>query len=275
MALILDDAGFTYAAGTQLAQPALSGVSMRIEQGELVVVLGPSGSGKTTLLRLAAGLVRPTSGAVTLDGAAGASAFRGRAGLAFQRPESQFFAETVLDDVAFGPGNLGLGHQEARAAARDALARVGLDPDVFGPRSPFGLSGGEARRAALAGVLAMAPAYVLFDEPTSGLDATGRASVVRAVSDARATAGVVVVTHDAEEFLGDADRVVVLREGRQAFAGTVAELLAHASALAGGGDWTPPEVIRAQLLAAERAGRRVEPILEPAGAAAILEGVAP
>jgi energy-coupling factor transport system ATP-binding protein len=251
VALILQGVGFSYAAGTALARSALTGVSLSVSLGETVVVLGPSGSGKTTLLRLAAGLLPPTSGSVTVDGAAGPPAFRGAVGLAFQRPETQFFAATVLADVAFGPSNLGLS---------------------LGERSPFTLSGGEARRAALAGVLAMSPRYLLLDEPTCGLDAPGRRAVAAAVERARDRTGIVIVTHDAEEFLGGADRVLVLRDGQGVFGGTVEELASAGRDLQASGDWAPPEVVRAQLLAAA-SGRDVGRVsLDPVAAAAAMAG---
>jgi energy-coupling factor transport system ATP-binding protein len=274
MALILEGVSYAYAAGTALAQEALRGVSLSVASGGLVLVLGPSGSGKTTLLRLAAGLLEPTSGSAHVDGAGGPRAFRGAVGLAFQRPEAQFFAATVRDDVMFGPANLGLPASEAAAAARRALGMVGLDPDTFDERSPFTLSGGEARRAALAGVLAMSPSYLLLDEPTSGLDADGRSAVAAAVERARAEAGVVVVTHDADEFLASADHVLVLRDGSAAFSGTVHELLAAADDLEAQGDWTPPETVRAQLLARARGRLAGPPVLDTEAAAIAMAGAA-
>jgi energy-coupling factor transport system ATP-binding protein len=266
VALTLSDSSFAYAAGTVLEQPALTGASLEVSPGELVLVLGPSGSGKTTLLRLAAGIVVPTAGTVSVDGAVGPAAFRGAVGLAFQRPETQFFAETVLDDVAFGPRNLGKA-ADAADDARAALALVGLDPEVFGGRSPFSLSGGEARRAGLAGIMAMRPRYLLLDEPTAGLDASGRAAVLAAVSDARATAGLVVVTHDAEDFLGSADRVVVLDDGRTAYSGSVAGLLDGGVASGATAGWSLPEMVHAQMDAARRAGTPAVLTLDPADAA--------
>jgi energy-coupling factor transport system ATP-binding protein len=269
VALELTDVVFDYAAGTALAQPALHGVTLSVAPGECVVVLGPSGSGKTTLLRIAAGLLTPSRGDVSVDGLArsmrGVDPFRGSVGLAFQRPEAQFFAATVEEDVAFGPRNLGLGDEAA--CAHSALELVGLRPASFAARSPFTLSGGEARRAALAGVLAMSPRYLLLDEPTSGLDAAGRHTVSEAIARVRMTAGVVVVTHDAGEFLGCADHVLVLSEGAAVFSGTVEELLSAADGLESAGVWTPPEHIRAQLLA-QRLGRIAgPPVLEPSAAA--------
>ena len=278
MALILDSVSYEYAAGTPVAQRALSAVDLRVEQGQMVCVLGPSGSGKTTLLRVAAGLLRPGSGSVSADGTA-PGIVRGAGeglvcavGIAFQRPENQLFAASVAEDVAFGPRNLGVGREDASRAADRALEAVRLSPSEFGERSPFTLSGGEARRVALAGVLAMSPVYLLLDEPTAGLDAPGRAAVADAVRRGRAGAGVVVVTHDAEEFLADADRVVVLSDGTVAFSGDVGALLADARRLEMDGLWTPPEVVRVQLLA-ESAGRIAgPPVLDPEEAAARLAG---
>ncbi|MDP2234787.1 MAG: ATP-binding cassette domain-containing protein, partial [Actinomycetota bacterium] len=231
---------------------ALEGVTFRLAVGDLALVLGPTGSGKSTLLRLAAGLLVPADGDVAVDGVAANAAPRGRVGIVFQDPESQLFAETVLDDVAFGPTNLGRSRDAAREVARAALDTVGLDPVLFGPRSPFALSGGEARRAALAGVLALEPRYLLLDEPTAGLDARGRADVVAAVMHAREHAGVMVVTHEAEELLALADSVLALSEGRMVFAGSARDLINDPSRLESTGIAVPG--VLAVQLAARRAG---------------------
>jgi energy-coupling factor transport system ATP-binding protein len=254
VALTLSDITCEYAAGTSLASLALRDVSLTLSSGELVVVLGSTGAGKTTLLRAAAGLLPVSRGSVEVDGlpAAGAKARRGAVGLVFQRPESQFFSLSVEDDCAFGPRNMGRTPGEAADDARAALDAVGLEPAVFGPREPWSLSGGEARRAAIAGVLAMRPRYLLLDEPTAGLDAAGRQAVCAAIESARADAGVLVVTHDPEAFLGRADRVQVLRDGRTVFGGDVPGLLEALPRLAAAGDVDPPEVPRALMLARER-----------------------
>lgn len=276
MALILDSVSYEYAAGTPMARTALVGVDLTLAGGDLVCVLGPTGSGKTTLLRVAAGLLAPSAGTASADGGptgivgGKAGELTCMVGIAFQRPENQLFAETVFDDVEFGPRNLGASDEQARSAAMDALAAVALDADEFGDRSPFTLSGGEARRVALAGVLAMAPRYLLLDEPTAGLDARGRAAVAVAIERARERSGVLVVTHDAEEFLTGADRAIVLREGESVYEGDVPGLLERAADLERDGLWSPPEVVRTQLLAA-RSGYSTGPItLEPAELAAAL-----
>ncbi|MHB1341204.1 MAG: ATP-binding cassette domain-containing protein [Coriobacteriia bacterium] len=250
MALTADRVSYSYGLGTSFASPALRDVSLTIERGGLVLVVGATGSGKSTLLRLLAGLLSPSAGTVDVDGAApGDKAVRGRIGLVFQNPESQFFAETVLDDIRFGPKNLG--HPDPERSAVGALRSVGLDPETFGPRSPFTLSGGEARRVAVAGVLALGPDYLLLDEPTAGLDAHGRDAVLAALAAVRTTTGVLVVTHDPEQFLAHADRVVALASGAGAFSGTPAELLADPAPYLRAG-LTLPEIVEVQVLARER-----------------------
>lgn len=273
MALILSDVVIDYAPGTSMTARAVDGVTFALQPGELAVVLGPTGSGKTTLLRAAAGLLPLAAGGVELDGVSvnGPSSVRGAVGLVFQRPESQFFALTVEEDCAFGPRNLGRSAGDAREDARAALASVGLDPEAFGSREPWSLSGGEARRAALAGVLAMRPRYLLLDEPTAGLDAAGRTAVRDIISEASRTAGVLVVTHDPEVFLSAADSVLVLRQGRAIFEGDVPGLLAALPSLAGSGAVEPPEVARTLLLAADRTGRAFPQLsIDPVIAAGML-----
>ncbi len=251
MSLRLDTVSYTYAPGTSYAQAALRGVTLEVDRGELALVVGATGSGKSTLLRVAAGLLAADEGTATLDGdVLTPETARGRIGLVFQHPESQLFAESVLADVAFGPRNLGAEDAEADRLAVEALEAVGLDPDAFRERSPFALSGGEARRVAIAGVLAMRPSYLLLDEPTAGLDARGRAAVRQALERIRDEVGIVVVSHDAEEFLGEAGDVLVLEDGTTAYSGTVAQLLAEPSPLRESGVGLPP-LLEAQVLAAE------------------------
>ncbi len=272
MALSLQDISFAYDAGTPMEQPALRGVSLEVERGSIALVLGPTGSGKSTLLRIAAGLLVPGSGDIHVDGEplAGISASRsGHVGIVFQNPETQLFAETVLDDVAFGPRNQGLAEDAAREQARRALGDVGLDSATFGGRSPLALSGGEARRVALAGVLAMRPRYLLLDEPTAGLDAGGRRDVRRVLSSLRETTGLVIVTHDAEEFLGRADQALVLAAGQSAYSGAAAELVARPSVLAEAG-LRPPAVLETLVYARAHGAEIPSLTVDPTEAAEIL-----
>ncbi|HEY5506347.1 MAG TPA: ATP-binding cassette domain-containing protein [Coriobacteriia bacterium] len=249
MALTLTSMTCDYAGGSVLASRALEDVSLCVESGGLALVLGPTGSGKTTMLRAAAGLLPLAGGSIDVDGARGSTVPRGTVGLVFQRPEAQFFALSVEEDCAFGPRNLGRSPREAIADARDALAAVGLDPDVFGAREPWSLSGGEARRVALAGVLAMRPRYLLLDEPTAGLDAAGCKAVLDVIDRVRESTGVVVVTHDADRFIGRADSVLVLRAGRTAFLGDVPAFMEALPQLVAEGVAEAPDVPRTLLLA--------------------------
>ena len=194
------------------ATTALRGVDFEVSEGECVVVIGPTGSGKTTLLEVLAGLTQPTSGEVV--GPNGA-AIRERAGLVYQFPELQFFEETVFDDVAFGPRRQGLGESEQRDRVVDALERVGLAFDRFADRTPFSLSAGEKRRAAIACILALRRPFLLLDEPTAGLDPRARGRIADLVeAEVGRGRGVVVVTHDLELADRLAQRVEVLAGGR-------------------------------------------------------------
>ncbi|MDO9557436.1 MAG: ATP-binding cassette domain-containing protein [Coriobacteriia bacterium] len=265
MALIVDSVRFTYEAGTAVAAPVLDGVSLTVESGEVVVCVGATGSGKSTLLRLCAGLLIPTEGSVVVDGASARA--RHAVGIVFQNPEAQFFAETVGADVAFGPKNLGL--TDVDGAVTEALSAVGLDASAFRGRSPFTLSGGEARRVAIAGVLAMQTPYLLLDEPTVGLDPFGRRAVLQVVRNARDHAGVLVVTHDADEFLSIADRVVALHDGRVLFEGTP-QVLAEEPELWERAGLALPPLVMAQHLARGRGATIPSIVLDVEGAARAL-----
>jgi len=208
--LTVSNLSVTYRSGDQVVD-ALIDRNLVVKQGELVVVRGRTGSGKSTLLKVMAGLHEPSIGTVMLDGVPVADKRnRGMVGLIFQDAESALFADTVRDDVAFGPRNFGATPDEAYQQADRALAAVGMDVDVFGDRSPFHLSGGEARRVAIAGILSFSPSFILADEPTAALDAHGRALVIKTLVEATAHSGVVVVTHTPEDFEEYASQVISL-----------------------------------------------------------------
>jgi len=270
VALTAAGIGYEYSAGTEFRQRALADVSFSVEPGQLVLVIGSTGSGKSTLLRMLAGLLEPSDGTLAIDETplVPASA-RGAIGLVFQDAESQLFAETVLDDVSFGPRNLGVDADAIPDVARDALLAVGLDPVCYEARSPFGLSGGEARRVAIAGVLAMGPRYLLLDEPTAGLDAMGRRAVREVVSRARRDAGVVVVSHSAEEFLGEADTVIMLSGGHVVFCGPAREAMDDLSLFERAG-LEAPDVLQVLQGARDRGLAIDEFTLDPEAAAAAL-----
>ncbi|MDZ4179239.1 MAG: ATP-binding cassette domain-containing protein [Coriobacteriia bacterium] len=273
---MLTDVGYVYSRGTGFEHRALKGVSLTLKPGEMVLVLGSTGSGKSTLLRVIAGLLQDFDGRVELGGSpvSGPFAESGHGiGIVFQSPESQLFAESVLDDIAFGPRNQRRSPEEVMRAARTAMETVGLSYDEFASRSPFTLSGGEARRVALAGVLAMNPMYLLLDEPTAGLDVEGRRSLRLALEQARRSAGILIVTHDAEEFLGTADRVLILDAGRTAHYGDTTDLLERPGVFAEAG-LREPEVLRTQVKALEAGINPGVMTLDPEKAATCLVAAA-
>lgn len=203
--------------GTQI----LDNVSIEIPSRHLTLVIGPSGAGKSTLARVAAGILEPDAGSVTL---LGKPVERGAVGLGLQRPEDQLFLNTVLEDVEFGPMNLGISREEARCRAQRSLKLLKV-PEGLWSRSPFQLSGGEKRRVAIAGVIAMSPAALVLDEPTDGLDASCRTILINAVRDlADQGRSVIVVSHDVGEWMYAADDVVLLEGGRIRWRGTPSEL---------------------------------------------------
>jgi energy-coupling factor transport system ATP-binding protein len=217
--ITLKNVGFTYLPGTPMSREVLSSIDLELRAGEILCLVGMTGAGKSTLLQVMCGLLRPTCGEIALDGdpasgRKGMQALRSAAGVLLQSSEKQLFAETVGKDVAFGPRNQGRREEELADLVRVALTSVGLDPEAYSSRSPFSLSGGEMRRAAMAGVLAMQPRYLLMDEPSSGLDLPGREQLYRTLEKQRDRGvGIMLVSHDWEEIELLADRVAVLSHG--------------------------------------------------------------
>ena len=238
MEIVVEGLSVCYRGGTSLEREALSDLSLTIPAGSFAGVVGATGSGKSTLIRVLGGLLRPTRGRVRIGGVLitperqPPCLLAGRVGVVFQFPEHQLFAETVAEDIAYGPRNLGLSEEEAAARVRRAMEWVGLPPEVA-DRSPFRLSGGEMRRAAIAGVLAMEPQLLLLDEPAAGLDPAGRRELmerIRLLHRERGM-GVVLVSHDMDEVARHADRLFVLSKGRCVFSGTPHELFAQGERL--------------------------------------------
>jgi energy-coupling factor transport system ATP-binding protein len=225
MRLELRDVHHVYAAGTPFAVEALRGVSLTVEPGEVLGIVGGTGSGKSTLVRHMNLLLVPAGGEVLVDGVDATtlkkSELRRRVGLVFQFPEAALFAPTVDEDVAFAPRRLGLDEDEVRERVRESLGLLGVG-DLAG-RSPFALSGGEKRRVAIAGVLAMGPEVLILDEPTAGLDPATRGELLALIRHLRdAGVSVVLVSHDLDEVAEVADRVCALHDGRVRAIGTPA-----------------------------------------------------
>ena len=222
MGIILDNVSYTYQEGTPFASVALSDVSLTIEDGSYTAIIGHTGSGKSTILQLLNGLLVPTEGSVrvfeTLITSTSVNKqirqIRKQVGLVFQFAENQIFEETVLKDVAFGPQNFGVSVEEAETIAREKLALVGIDESLFG-RSPFELSGGQMRRVAIAGILAMEPSILVLDEPTAGLDPIGRKELMALFKKLHQDGiTIVLVTHLMDDVAEFADQVYVMEKGK-------------------------------------------------------------
>lgn len=221
MSIQLEHVTYTYGLKTPYEKTALEDVNLTIHEGEFVGIIGHTGSGKSTLVQHLNGLLHPTSGKVSVNDVdlAGkdeqVKLMRHKVGMVFQYPEHQLFEETIAKDIAFGPRNLGLGEEEIDKRVREAMAFVGLDYETYAERSPFHLSGGQMRRVAIAGVVAMDPDYLILDEPSAGLDPFGREEIFDEVISLHQKKGitVVLVSHNMEDISRMASRLIVMHKG--------------------------------------------------------------
>ena len=228
----------TYGEGTPFCRSAVQDMSLAIYRGEFLGIIGHTGSGKSTLIQHLNGLLKPTSGRILLGGEDIWSDpkkirnVRFRVGLVFQYPEYQLFEETVYRDIAFGPTNMGLSKDEIDRRVRESAHFAGLTDDLL-EKSPFALSGGQKRRVAIAGVIAMEPDVLILDEPTAGLDPAGRESILKNIRDYQAAqqAAVVMVSHSMEEIASNVDRLIVMEKGTAVMTGAPSEVFSHAAEL--------------------------------------------
>lgn len=238
MSITINHVTHIYNPGTAMAKTALDDVSMEFHDGEFIGLIGHTGSGKSTLIQHLNALLKPTSGEILLNGEnihqdkKLLKEIRQRVGLVFQYPEHQLFEMTVYQDVAYGPTNLGLSEEEIDRRVREVLEVVGMGEETY-EKSPFELSGGQKRRVAIAGILAMQPEVLVLDEPTAGLDPKGRDEILDAVQEMHRRLGllVVLVSHSMEDVARLADRIFVMHQGKVAFSGTPKEVFSHAKEL--------------------------------------------
>ena len=253
MSIVIEHLNYVYMTGGPYETKALSDVNLTIHDGEFIGLIGHTGSGKSTLVQHLNGLIMPTSGLVLVDGMDLADkgtdrrAVRQRVGLVFQYPENQLFEETVEKDIAFGPKNLGLDDAEIDRRVRDAMRRVALDYDRLHERSVFELSGGQMRRVAIAGVLAMEPQVLVLDEPCAGLDPRGREEILGLIKKLHEEAGttIVMVSHSMDDVASLAERVIVMNHGELVMDGAPRDVFACGEELRGMGLDVPQAVLLA------------------------------
>ena len=279
MAIIIHELEHRYEDGSAGEKVALHDVNIKIEQGEMIGLIGHTGSGKSTLIQHLNGLLKPTSGAVFYDGKDindsdfSKKKLRSKVGLVFQYPEYQLFASTVEADVAFGPQNMKLSKEEIDERTREAIASVGLDFDEVSGKSPFELSGGEKRRVALAGVLAMRPSVLVLDEPTAGLDPRGKKEILDLVVELRKNHGktIVMISHDMNEVYEYASRVAVFVDGTVKYLMSPEELFRKSDELEGIGLEMPQMAALSNRLEAEGINLGCRPRNVSAMAEAVLD----
>ena len=234
MSIALEDVNYIYSPGTAYEKRALNDISLEIGQGQFVGIIGHTGSGKSTLIQHLNGLMKATSGDILYDGQSiyaegyDMRKLRSQVGLVFQYPEHQLFEVDVISDVCFGPKNQGLSEEESEKNAREALELVGF-PEKYYKQSPFELSGGQKRRVAIAGVLAMKPKVLILDEPTAGLDPKGRDEILDQIAKLHKETGmtVVLVSHSMEDVARYVDRIIVMNKGEKMLDSTPKEVFRH------------------------------------------------
>ncbi|HSJ37572.1 MAG TPA: energy-coupling factor ABC transporter ATP-binding protein [Planococcus sp. (in: firmicutes)] len=266
MEILLKGVGYSYAADTPFEKRALTDVNLHIPSGSYTAIIGHTGSGKSTVLQHFNALLKPTEGVVMIGDRkiqAGVKAkdlrdIRRRVGIVFQFPEQQLFDETVLKDIMFGPLNFGVPEEEAERRARELVVQLGLPQEVL-EKSPFDLSGGQMRRVAIAGVLAMEPEVLVLDEPTAGLDPRGRREIMDLFYELHTTKNLttVLVTHSMEDAARYADRVAIMHKGRCVVTGEPTAIFSNEEQL---GDYSlqPPRSFRLQREFEERTGLKLE-----------------
>ena len=256
MPIVIEHLNYVYMSGGPYETHALDDVSLTIEDGEFVGLIGHTGSGKSTLVQHLNGLLLPSSGKITVDGldiadkATDRRAIRRKVGLVFQYPENQLFEETVEKDIAFGPRNLGLDEAEIDRRVKDAMRKVALDYDALHERSVFELSGGQMRRVAIAGVLAMEPRTLVLDEPCAGLDPRGREEILGLIRDLHRDTGatIVMVSHSMDDVASLAERVIVMNHGKVAMDGAPRDVFSRGAQLRAIGLDVPQAVLLADKL---------------------------
>ena len=257
MSIILQDVTYTYMPGTPFERTAIENVSIEIPSGKITAIAGHTGSGKSTLIQHLSGLLKPSNGKVLVDDVDiniknnnKSKMARRQVGMVFQYPEQQLFEETVEADIAFGPRNLGLTEEEISVRVKEAMEFVNLDYDTYAKRSPFQLSGGQMRRVAIAGIIAMHPKYLVLDEPMAGLDPGGRRDILSLIDSLRSELGcaVIMVSHSMDDIAKSAERIIVLNNGEVKQIGTPDEVFAHAEALSEIGLDVPKPMMLAALM---------------------------
>lgn len=239
MIMKISDLNYIYSPNTPFEQKALDNVSVEIDEGEFIGLIGHTGSGKSTLVQHLNGLMKPTSGTIIIDGEditqkeTNMRLIRQKVGLVFQYPEHQLFEETVYKDIAFGPKNLGLNEEEIEVRIRDSMDLVGLDYELLKDRSPFELSGGQKRRVAIAGVIAMKPKILILDEPTAGLDPRGRDEILGEIQKLykKNDITIILVSHSMEDIAKLVERILVMHKGKIAMDDTTVEVFKRADEL--------------------------------------------